>query len=247
MTDPYLLAAEALKNSKLTVAVTGAGISAESGIPTFRGGSGIWVKYPPEEYATIDAYEANPIKVWKFWRELCMSLGDKKPNRGHKALAELERMGRLRAIITQNIDDLHAKAGSREVIEYHGNAHWLACPRCSRRTPLDPDAFPEAPPYCPCGDLMKPDVVMFGENIPADAMMRSAQYAETCDVMIVVGTSAQVYPAAGLPVTAGRRGAFVIEANIEETGFTNTVAKAFLKGASGETLPKLVETLKSLL
>jgi NAD-dependent deacetylase len=244
MMDPYAFAAGAINSADLAVAVTGAGISAESGIPTFRGHAGIWDKYPPNEYATIDAYNANPEKVWKFWRELAATLAHSKPNPAHHALAELERMGRLQAIITQNVDNLHQEAGSSNVVEYHGNAHWLVCPRCRHRDPLDLTQHGATPPYCFCGTLMKPDVVMFGEAIPSDALVRSAQLVEKCNVIIVVGTSAQVYPAARLPVLAHQSGAFVIEANIEETDFTHTVTNAFLEGPAGETLPRLVERMK---
>ncbi|HNR34305.1 MAG TPA: NAD-dependent deacylase [Candidatus Hydrogenedentes bacterium] len=243
--DPFHLAAEAIKSSGLTVAVTGAGISAESGIPTFRGDDGIWLKYPPNEYATIDAYNANPDKVWKFWLELGAKLGGSRPNPAHHALAELEAMGKLEAIITQNIDNLHQAAGSKNVIEYHGNAHWLVCPRCRHRDPLDLSQQTDSPPYCFCGTLMKPDVVMFGEAIPSQALVDSARLAETCNVLIVVGTSAQVYPAARLPVLARQSGAFIIEANIEETDFTTSVTHVFLRGPAGETLPKLIECVKT--
>lgn len=244
MMDVYRLAAEAIKGSERTVAVTGAGISAESGIPTFRGMDGIWKKYPPEEYATIDGFNANPDKVWKFWLELGSMLGNCVPNPGHYALAELEAMGKLQAVITQNIDNLHEAAGSRNVIEYHGNAHWLACPRCRHRDPLDLSQQTDSPPYCFCGTLMKPDVVMFGEAIPSQALVESARLAETCNVLIVVGTSAQVYPAARLPVLARQSGAFIIEANIEETDFTQSVTHAFLQGPAGETLPKLLACVR---
>ncbi len=242
--DPYRQAAEALKSASLAIAVTGAGISAESGIPTFRGADGIWEKYPPDEYATIDAYEQNPDKVWKFWCELATTLADCKPNPAHYAVAELEQLGRIQAVVTQNVDNLHEAAGSKNVIEYHGNARWLVCPRCKHRDPLDLSQHSDSPPYCFCGTLMKPDVVMFGEAIPSNALVESARLAETCQVLLVVGTSAQVYPAARLPVLARQNGAFIIEANIEETDFTAGVTHAFLKGPAGETLPKLVECVK---
>jgi NAD-dependent deacetylase len=246
MRSPYLNAAESIKGSAMTIAVTGAGISAESGIPTFRGTDGIWTKYPPEEYATIDAYNANPDKVWKFWIELAHSLRDCRPNPGHQALAELEAMGLIHAVITQNIDNLHEEAGSKRVIEYHGNAHWLVCPRCKHRDPLDLEQHGDSPPYCFCGTLMKPDVVMFGEMIPSIALVEAARLAENATVVLVVGTSAQVYPAARLPVLAHHNGAYIIECNIEETDFTGSVTHAFLQGPAGETLPKLVEEIKKL-
>jgi NAD-dependent deacetylase len=246
MNDPYYNAAQALKSGAMTIAITGAGMSAESGIPTFRGEDGIWKKYAPEEYATIDAYNANPDKVWKFWVELAQSFGGTQPNPGHRALAELEEMGLLKAVITQNIDNLHEVAGNKTVIEYHGNARWLVCPRCRHRDPLDLSQHGDSPPYCFCGTLMKPDVVMFGEMIPSQALVESARLAETATVVLVVGTSAQVYPAARLPVLAHQNGAYIIEANIEETDFTRSITHAFLQGPSGETLPKLVEYVKKV-
>jgi NAD-dependent deacetylase len=244
--DVFYNAAQAIKNSPMTVAVTGAGISAESGIPTFRGTGGIWTKYPPDQYATIDAYNANPEKVWQFWLELARTCGDCKPNPGHYALAEMEEMGLLHAIITQNIDNLHEDAGSKRVIEYHGNAKWLVCPRCRHRDPLDLSQHSGSPPYCFCGTLMKPDVVMFGEMIPSNALVESARLAENARVLLVVGTSAQVYPAARLPLLAHQNGAYIIEANTEETDFTRSITHAFLRGPAGETLPKLVDTLREL-
>ncbi len=244
--DLYTEAARSIQQSACTIAVTGSGISAESGIPTFRDKGGIWEKYPPDQYATIDGYNANPKKVWAFWRELASTLGHCKPNPGHYALAELEAMGKLEAIVTQNIDNLHQDAGSRRVIEYHGNGHYLFCPDCQHREPLDAEKFSDGPPQCPCGAMLRPEVVMFGDPIPPDAMTQSAQLAQRCQVMIVVGTSAQVYPAAYLPTMAKQHGAFIIEANTDETSFTHTVTDVFLKGRAGETLPKLVETLKSI-
>ncbi|HUW62547.1 MAG TPA: NAD-dependent deacylase [Candidatus Bathyarchaeia archaeon] len=244
MIDHFREAANALKNARCAVAVTGAGISAESGIPTFRGAGGIWEKYPPSEYATIEAYNENPEKVWKFWLELAKQFKDSKPNPSHYALAELERMGILKAVVTQNVDNLHQDAGSKNVIEYHGNAKWLVCPRCRHRDPLDLSQHGDTPPYCFCGTLMKPDVVMFGEQIPSHALVEAARLAESCDVLLVVGTSAQVYPSAGLPVFAKQNGAYIIEANTETTDFTRTITDAFLPGLAGETLPQLVELIK---
>jgi len=243
MSDPYRQATEALKKAVTSVAVTGAGTSAESGIPTFREAGGIWEKYPPEEYATLNAYQRNPEKVWKFWCDLESNLGACAPNPGHFAIAEMERRGILEGVITQNIDNLHQAAGSRNVIEYHGNARWLVCLRCRHREPLDLNQHGDTPPYCSCGSLMKPDVIMFGEMIPSDALVKAASLAESCQALLVVGTSARVIPAAHLPILAHRNGAFIIEANIEETDFTSTITDAFLKGPAGETLPKLVEYL----
>ncbi len=246
MIDHYLEAAKKLRAARFGVAVTGAGISAESGIPTFRGTGGIWERYPADEYATIDAYYDNPDKVWAFWLELADTVGAAKPNPGHYALAELERMGCLKAVITQNVDNLHEAAGNSRVLEYHGNARWLVCPRCRHRDPFDPSQHASAPPYCFCGTPMKPDVVMFGEPIPSQVVVESQHLAESCDVLLIVGTSAQVYPAAYLPVTAKQHGAYIIEANMETTDFTTSLTDAFLDGPAGETLPRLVQRIKEL-
>jgi len=244
MIDHFQEAAKALKNAVCAVAVTGSGMSAESGIPTFRGTGGIWDKYPPEEYATIEAFNANPDKIWKFWIELVNVLHDKKPNPGHYALAELEKMGILKAVVTQNVDNLHQDAGSQTVIEYHGNAKWLVCPRCRHRDLLDLAQHGQTAPFCFCGTPMRPDIVMYGEPIPSQPLVEAARFAETCDVMLVIGTSASTYPAASLPVFAKQNGAYIIEANTETTEFTRTITDSFLAGPSGETLPRLVELVK---
>ncbi|MCP4641405.1 MAG: NAD-dependent deacylase [bacterium] len=240
--DAFERAAAALRSAKLAIAVTGAGISVESGIPSFRGESGIWKRYPPEEYASIDAYVGDPVKVWQLWRELAKETADCAPNPGHRALAALEQRGILKTVMTQNIDNLHQEGGSRNVIEYHGNARHLRCLDCGAGMPLDRDEIGELPPRCPtCRGLMKPDIIMFGELIPQDALMETDRLAHTCDVVIVVGTSAQVFPAAAIPHTAKQPGAFITEANIEHTDFTHTITDAFLDGPAGETLPRLAE------
>ncbi len=247
MNNPYENAAHALRNARNPLAVTGAGISVESGIPAFRGEAGIWARYPIEEYAVLDAFLANPEKVWKFWYELGGMLGECKPNPGHYALAQLEKMGMCRAVVTQNIDNLHEEAGSTWVIEYHGNSRRMVCMDCGDCVPLDLSAKPPGGgvPRCRCGGLMKPDVILFGEMIPPDALVESERLARTCDAMIIVGTSAQVYPAAQLPYTAKQNGAFIIEANTEKTDFTRTITDAFLEGPAGETLPELVRYIES--
>lgn len=245
MAIPLQAAADALKRSSHAIAVTGAGISVESGIPSFRGTDGIWVKYPVEEFATIDAYVSNPRKVWQLWRELADQLGDTKPHAGHVALAELEAAGVLKAVITQNVDHLHQDAGSKKVIEYHGNARHLRCLECGAEKPFDRANVPPTPPYCPaCRGLMKPDVVMFGELIPGEAMVEADMLARQSDVVLIVGTSAQVFPAARLPYTAKERGAFIIEANVEPTAFTEQISDAFLAGPAGTTLPELASLVE---
>ena len=237
-------AAERLRGAKKVIALTGAGASVESGIPDFRSPGGLWTTYPPEEYATIDAFIANPDKVWKLWYELGQSLHEKKPNAGHKSLAALEKLCPLEAVITQNIDNLHQLAGSSEVIEYHGNARRIQCMDCKKVTPLSPTLTGPKAPRCECGGLQKPDIVFFGELIPPDAMTRADALAQTCDVVIVVGTSAQVFPAAGIPFMAKEHGATIIECNLEPTDFTKSITDIFLEGPSGTTLPALEQALR---
>ena len=245
MHDPFVEAAKAIKKTSNVIAVTGAGVSVESGIPDFRSPGGLWSKYPPSEYATYESFLADPDKVWIMFYELGEMLINAKPNPGHYALAELEEIGHLNAIITQNIDGLHQEAGNSSVIEYHGNAATLMCPACHRRRPMDLEQRKLGAPRCECGGYMKPDVVLFGEMIPPEALFRSEALAQTCDVLISVGTSAQVYPAAALPITAKEQGAYVIECNTEKTMFSHTITDAFLEGPSGQTLPRLLELVKA--
>lgn len=244
MSASYDCAAEALRNTDKTIAVTGAGISVESGIPDFRSAGGLWSKYPPEEYATYDSFIDNPDKVWVMFYELAEMLMAAKPNPAHYALARLEEIGRLQAIITQNIDALHFHAGNTSVIEYHGNTDSIVCPACHRRRHIDLAQRKLGAPRCECGGYMKPDVVLFGEIIPPRALLQSETLAQTCDVLIIVGTSAQVYPAAGLPYTAKDQGAFIIECNTDKTDFTRSITDVFLQGPAGITLPRLVGLLE---
>ncbi len=236
-------AAEAIAASKNAIASTGAGISVESGIPDFRSEGGIWSKYPPEEYATIHAFLANPRKVWGLWRDLHEQVSACRPNPAHAALARLEAAGRLKAVITQNVDNLHQEAGSRTVIEYHGNAQHVVCLSCRRTQPIAHALAAEGTPFCLCGGLLKPDVVMFGEMIPPHAMLSAQGLAQTADVIVVIGTSASVYPAAELPHTAKRNGALVIECNIEPTDFTDSITDIFLQGPAGATLSALADAV----
>jgi NAD-dependent deacetylase len=244
MPTPFEEAADILLNGTKIIAVTGAGVSVESGIPDFRSPNGIWATYPPDEFATIDAFLADPDKVWAMWYELGASLGDVQPNSAHRALAQLEHLGRLDVVITQNIDNLHTAAGNTNVIEYHGNASKTICLTCGERRDLDLTHRPHGAPRCACGGVMKPDIVFFGEMIPEDAVTQSDLYASTCDVVLIIGTSATVYPAAAIPYEARGHGARIIECNTERTDFTDTITDIFLQGPAGETLPKLMEALK---
>ena len=241
MDQRYSEAAAAIRNATSVIAVTGAGASVESGIPDFRSPGGLWERFPPEEYAAIDAYLSDPDRIWELWRNLGREFQHCTPNPGHLALAELERRGRLEGVITQNIDGLHQQAGNTHVVEYHGNASRLACLSCDRRIPLDPDREYTHAPHCDCGGLMKPDIVFFGEMIPPYAQAESTSLAQRAGVVIVVGTSATVYPAAGLPPLAKSHGAYIIECNLEPTDFTPRITDTFLQGRAGETLPRLLQ------
>lgn len=234
-------AAAAIARSGHTVALTGAGISVESGIPPFRGKGGIWEKYDPMEYATIDAFMRNPEKVW---RVLLMSTIDTlktaEPNLAHLGLSKLEAMGRLRTVITQNIDGLHQLAGNTDVIEFHGSFAVYRCMDCSRQAAIADLDISALPPACDCGGIYRPDVVFFGEMIPPDHLQRSFQIAAQCDVMLVVGTSATVQPAADLPVIAKQAGAVIIEVNPGTTPLTRRISDFFLKGEAGAVMEELV-------
>lgn len=238
-------AAKDIVDSQKTIALTGAGISVESGIPDFRSAGGLWSRYDPEEYAHISAFQTNPEKVWQMLQEMMELVLGAEPNPAHIALAELELVGLLSSVITQNVDGLHQRAGSKEVIEFHGSNQWLVCLECGNRQEASSLSFEVIPPRCPeCSRILKPDVVFFGEPIPWEAQTRSFEEARTCDVVLVVGTSAVVYPAAGIPTTAKQNGAKVVEINMEPTPLTNRVSDYLIQGAAGQILPKIVEEVR---
>lgn len=231
-------AAGIIKKSQHCIALTGAGISVESGIPDFRGKNGLWTKYNPEEYVHIDGFNRHPEKIWDMMSDLLSLTHDAVPNPAHTALAGLERAGVLKCLITQNIDNLHQDAGSQGVVEFHGNTRDVQCLKCKKKYPLDSFERNHTPPVCPvCGVILKPDFVFFGEMIPHDALVRSEHHAECADVVIVVGTSAVVYPAAAIPSTAKAHGAVIIEINLEPTDLTDRTTDIFLGGKAGDILP----------
>lgn len=225
------------------IALTGAGISVESGIPDFRGNSGLWTVYDPAEYATIDAFISNPVKVWKMLQEMDRLVLNAKPNRAHTGLARLERLGFLDYVITQNVDNLHQAGGSEHVIEYHGNSMTLSCMYCEKRYRRD-ELGDRMPPLCECGKILKPDIVFFGEAIPPNALELSVSLASSAGVLMVIGTSATVSPANCIPDTASRYGAKVIEINLEKTQLTNRVTNIFIKGEAGDILNRLVKRIE---
>jgi NAD-dependent deacetylase len=243
MTDSFEKAAEIILASELTLALTGAGISVESGIPDFRSAEGLWAKFDPAEYATIQAFRANPEKIWEMLREMDKVVSRAKPNMAHKGMGELERMGCLHCIITQNIDNLHQAGGSKDVIEYHGNASTLSCLWCGRKY-LATDKRDENLPRCECDKILKPDVIFFGEAIPEEAMNRSFQLASSATALLVVGTSAVVSPVNTIPAIVKRNGGKIIEINIEKTNLTNSVTDIFFQGNAGDIIPQLVTAAK---
>ncbi|MET1101456.1 MAG: NAD-dependent protein deacetylase [Pyrodictiaceae archaeon] len=244
--DTLEKAARALASAKNAIALTGAGISAESGIPTFRGKNGLWSKYRPEDLATPEAFERNPKLVWEWYKWRIGIVLSAKPNPGHYALVKLEELGVLKCIITQNVDGLHKKAGQQCLVEMHGNILRARCTRCGHVVFWSKPPS-EVPPRCPrCGGVLRPDVVWFGEPIPQHVLERAFRLAEEADLIIVVGTSGVVMPAAALPYIVKRNGGIVIEVNIEPSTLT-VIADYFLQGPAGKVLPALAERVERLI
>jgi NAD-dependent deacetylase len=238
--------AELMRRRGPATVLTGAGISTESGIPDFRSPAGVWAQYDPAEYATIDAFRADPRKVWSFYSLRLRVLVDAEPNAGHFALAELERSGHVAAVVTQNIDGLHQRAGSRDVVEVHGSIRSSTCPGCGAAYGLDELlALVEGvdAPACPrCGEIVKPDVVMFGELLPEAAIDRAYELARATRLLLVVGSTLEVWPVSMLPDETVRAGGAVAVVNRGPTSFDE---RAVLKveGGAGETLAALAEAL----
>lgn len=230
---------EALLSADYLTVLTGAGVSAESGVPTFRGEDGLWRKHNPMELATPEAFERDPKLVWEWYVYRRGLMGRVHPNPAHEAIAELEALYPKFLLITQNVDNLHRRAGSKELVELHGNIFKVRCSRCQRKSHELPD-LSELPPRCECGANLRPDVVWFGEALPREAVERAFQASVECDCMLVVGTSAVVQPAASLPLMAKREGAFVAEINYEPTALSSLVDVSLL-GKAGEIMPKLLD------
>ena len=235
-------AAERIRNTKAVV-LTGSGISVASGIMPFRGKGGLWEKYDPEEMASIHTFRRNPRAAWVMHKEIYDVVKEALPNPAHLSLARMEAMGYISSIITQNVDGLHQKAGSKTVIEFHGNIIKLICLDCSKLYPAVEIDLGSLPPLCPaCKGVLKPDAV-FGEPIPREALDRSQEEVQQCQVMLVVGTSAVVEPVASLPRLAKNRGADIIEINPQPSQLTSSVTTLFLQGKAEEVLPKVLEEL----
>ena len=234
---------ENFKNSKNIVFVTGAGISQESGIPTFRGKDGHWRKHDPMKLATIDAFYEDPHLVWEWYEDRRQNIRAAEPNPGHKAIAELEKFYKV-TVLTQNIDGLHQRAGSSRVLELHGSIVRIKCTVCDFQANITED-FEEIPPKCNCGNILRPDVVWFGESLPQDVWTNAMKEASLCDIMIIAGTSLIVSPANTLPAFAKQNNAVLIEINPEETVMSNEMDVS-VRDTSSKILPQLVEFVKTL-
>jgi NAD-dependent deacetylase len=245
MDDLIKQAADDLAGARNVVALTGAGISVESGIMPFRGKGGLWEKYDPMEVASIDAFMSDPARVWSLLiKDMKETLDTASPNDGHKGLAKLEAMGKLSTVITQNIDGLHQAAGNTDVIEFHGSFARQRCMDCNQNYDTRDVDISQLPPRCSCGGILRPDAVFFGEMIPQDAMGRSRQAASDCELMLVVGTSAVVQPAALMPVYAKESGAKIIEINPEKTPLTHEISDYLIMGQAGEVMNRILLQLE---
>ncbi|MFN3653726.1 MAG: SIR2 family NAD-dependent protein deacylase [Candidatus Nitrosotenuis sp.] len=232
--------ARQIKDAQKIVFVTGAGISQESGIPTFRGKDGYWRKYDPMQLATIDAFYENPKLVWEWYENRRKNILAAQPNKGHYAIADLAKYKDV-VVLTQNIDGLHQRAGSKSVYELHGSIIRIKCTVCDYKDSVT-SSFDVLPPKCRCGSILRPDVVWFGEPLPQDVWSEAIRHAQNCDVMIIAGTSLVVSPANYLPVSAKQNGAILIEVNPERTVMSSEMDLS-IRETSANALPELVSFL----
>jgi len=237
-------AASVIRKARHVTAFTGAGISVESGIPPFRGKDGLWNKYDPS-FLDIGYFNRNPEKSWRLIKEIFYDFfGSAGPNKGHFALAEMEKRGFVKAVITQNIDNLHQKAGSMKVYELHGTSRTLTCMSCSGIYEAAKIDLAQLPPRCPaCSGILKPDFVFFGEPLPQFDYSHAIEEANLADVFLVIGTTGEIMPASVIPHIAKRNGATIIEVNPEGSSYQSTITDIFLRGKAGVVLPELVDEL----
>lgn len=221
--------------------LTGSGISKASNIPTFQGEDGLWEIYDFEEVATFSAWVKNPEKLWKMYQEGIQVIFDANPNAAHDVVAKLEQLGLCQYVITQNVDSLHQRAGSKNVIEVHGNLSRIKCTKCGH-TEYFTETPKVVPPMCNCGNMMRPDVILYEEMLPEKEIQKSFEIANKADLVFVIGTSAEVYPAASLPLISKRNGAKILVFNPDKTDHAK-LADVFIKGKSEETLPLLLKEL----
>ena len=233
--------AEHLTTAKKIVFTTGAGISQESGIPTFRGKDGLWRNYDVMKLATIDAFYKNPKLVWEWYNERRQNIFAAQPNFGHNAIVELEKFLEV-VVLTQNIDGLHQRAGSSKVLELHGSIVKIKCTVCDYKDEITSN-FSEIPPVCKCGNILRPDVVWFGEGLPQDVWQEAIAHANNCDVMVIAGTSLVVSPANTLPIYAKQNNATLVEINPDETTMTSEMDWS-IRSTSAKALPELVSIFK---
>jgi NAD-dependent deacetylase len=231
--------AELIRAAQPCVVLTGAGVSTESGIPDFRSSGGIWTQYDPSEYATIEAFRRDPEKVWEFYSLRGELLAGAEPNDAHRALAELERRGLVQAVVTQNVDGLHQRAGSRDVVPVHGSLDEVVCLECGRREPWPAEGVPRCPA---CGAVLKPGVVMFGELLPVAAIDRAYDLARAAALLLVVGSTLEVHPVAGLPWETVQAGGRVAIVNVGPTAFDREAALK-VEGKAGEVLRAVAAAL----
>lgn len=245
MDDKKLIkAAEWLIQSKHTTVFTGAGISVESGIPPFRGENGLWSRYEPH-ILDLEYFHSDPLPAWKAIKEIFYDFfGEAKPNDAHLGIARLEKLGIVKSVITQNIDNLHQLAGSDKVHEFHGNSMRLTCTSCSDNFDFIENFLAKLPPECPtCKGLLKPDFIFFGEAIPQDAYMHSMNEANVADLFLVIGTTGEVIPAAYVPHIAKQNGAKIVEVNMSKSAFTNSITDLFLQGSAAAIMKELVNLI----
>jgi len=238
-------AAEVVRASRHTCAFTGAGISVESGIPPFRGKDGLWSKFDPV-FLDIEYFRRNPEESWKLIKQIFYDFfSAAEPNQAHFGLAELEKKGLVKTVITQNIDNLHQRSGSRNVIEFHGNSRYLVCLQCGSKVEVNEEILATLPPYCSyCSGLLKPDFVFFGEQIPPEASHYSFKEAEISDAFLIIGTTGQIQPASSIPFIAKERGSTIIEINVEASTYTDTITDIFLQGKASRIISQIVELVK---
>lgn len=244
--DCYRQMAYEFRRSAHIVALTGAGISVESGIPDFRGAGGLWSKYDPMEYGHIESFRAEPAKVWEMLLEMYSLFSKARSNPAHFALAELERRGILKSIITHNVDSLHQKAGSRKVIEFHGNTRTLRCDACGRCFDRETVSLAKLPPLCPCGGALRPNFVFFGESIPSEAHDQALDEIKICDMMLIVGTSVSIAPAAYLSYLARVRGAYMLEINPTQSDLSEGMCDFRIAEPAGKALPAILAAIDAI-
>ncbi|MCP4155217.1 MAG: NAD-dependent deacylase [bacterium] len=244
MTEKITRAAELIRNSKHTTAFTGAGISVESGIPSFRGENGIWNKYDPAKLE-LGYFRAYPEETWGLIKEIFYDfMGKADPNAAHTSIAQLEKKGYVKRVITQNIDNLHQEAGSCKVYEFHGTTRTLSCMICRFPYEAAKVSLDTLPPRCPkCMGILRPDFVFFGEGIPRGVNVESSYEAQIADVFLVIGTTGEVMPACDIPFQAKKRGAKIIEINREPSTFTYGATDIFLQGKATEMMTKLTNEI----